>query len=67
MSKYFLDVETRYIDMEKLALALVVVSRKLCPYFHAYVIKILTNYLLKQVLLKLNASGRLLKLAIELG
>ena len=29
MSKWFLDVETRYLELEKLALALVVASKKL--------------------------------------
>ena len=52
--------------MEKLALALVIASRKLRPYFHSHTIRLLTNYLLRQVLQKPNASGRLLKWAIEL-
>ena len=53
--------------MEKLALALVVASRKLRPYFHSHTIEVLTNYPLKQVLQKPDSSGRLLKWAIELG
>ena len=53
--------------MEKLALALMVFSRKLRSYFHAYPIKVLTNYPLRQVLQKPKASGKLLKWAIELG
>ena len=61
MSKRLLDVETRYLKLEKLALALVVVSRKLRPYFHAHSIEVLTNYPLRQVLQKPEASGRLLK------
>ena len=50
VSKRLLDAETRYSELEKLALALVVVSRKLRIYFHAYLIKVLTNYLLRQML-----------------
>ena len=50
VSKRLLDVETRYLDSKKLALALVIASRKLRPYFHAHLIKVLTNYLLHQVL-----------------
>ena len=42
-------------------------SRKLRPYFHAHLIKVLTNYPLRQVLQKSEASCRLLKRAIELG
>ena len=66
MSKRLLDAETRYPELEKLALALVVVSRKLRSYFHAHSIEVLTNYPLYQVLQKPKASGRLLKWAIEL-
>ena len=62
-----LDAETRYPELEKLALALVVVSRKLRSYFHVHPIKVLTNYPLRQVLQKLEALGRLLKWAIKLG
>ena len=50
-----------------LALAFVVASRKLRPYFHARSIEVLTNYLLHQVLQKPEASGKLLKWTIELG
>ena len=67
MSKRLLDAETRYPELEKLALALMVVSRKLSPYFYAHSIEVLTNYTLSQVLQKSKASSRLLKWAIELG
>ena len=53
--------------MDKLALALVITTRKLRPYFHSHPVRVLTNYPLRQVLQKLNASGRLLKWAIELS
>ena len=67
VSKKVLDAKTRYPELEKLALALVVASRKLRHYFHLHSLKVLTNYLLSQVLQKLEASCRLLKWAIELG
>ena len=67
MSKRLLDAETRYLELENLALALVVLSRILRPYFHAHSIEVLTNYQLSQVLQKPEALGRLLKWAIELG
>ena len=66
VSKRLLDADTRYPELEKLALALMVASRKLRPYFHAHPIEVLTNYTLRQVLQKLEASGRLLKWVIEL-
>ena len=50
VSKKLLDVETRYPKLEKLALALIIASRKLRPYFYAHVIKMLTHYPLHQVL-----------------
>ena len=67
VSEKLLDAVTRYSELEKLALALMVASKKLGPYFHAHSIKVLTNYPLCQVLQKSEASGRLLKWAIELG
>ena len=67
MSKRLLDEETRYPKLEKLALALVVSSKKLRLYFHICSIEVLTTYPLHQVLQKPEASGRLLKWAIELG
>ena len=53
--------------MEKLALALIITSRKLRLYFHSHVIRVLTNYPLRQVLQKPNALSHLLKWAIELS
>ena len=67
ISKRLLEAKTRYLDLEKLALTLVVESRKLRPYFHTHSIKVLTNFPLYQVLQKPEASSRPLKWAIELG
>ena len=61
VSKRILDVETRYPELEKLALALVIISRKLSSYFHAHSIEVLTNYPLSQVIQKPKASRRILK------
>ena len=62
-----IDAETRYPDIEKLALALLIASRKLRQYFHSYTICVLTNYPLRQVIQKPDALGRLLKWAIKLS
>ncbi|XP_060969563.1 uncharacterized protein LOC133036821 [Cannabis sativa] len=67
VSKRLLDAETGYPQMEKLAFALVISSRKLRPYFQAHSIEVLTNYPLRQVLAKPETSGRLLKWAVELS
>ena len=38
VSKRLLDAETKYPELEKLALAFIMVSRKLRPYFHVHTI-----------------------------
>ncbi|KAM2145325.1 hypothetical protein ACFX1R_048887 [Malus domestica] len=43
-SKALQDAETRYSNIEKLALALVMSARKLLPYFQAHFIIVLTNH-----------------------
>ncbi|XP_060961981.1 uncharacterized protein LOC133032149 [Cannabis sativa] len=53
--------------MENLAFALVISSRKLRPYFQAHSIEVLTNYPLRKVLAKPEASTRLLKWSVELS
>ena len=49
VSTRLLVAETRYPELEKLALALVVASRELRSYFHVNHIKVLTNHPLHQV------------------
>ena len=67
ISKRLINAENRYPEMEKLTLGLVIASRKLRLYFHSHTIRVLTNYPLRQVLQKPDASGCLLKWAIELS
>ncbi|KAK4403033.1 hypothetical protein Sango_1044000 [Sesamum angolense] len=50
-----------------MALALVTTTRKLCPYFFSYPIGVRTDTPLKQVLGRFEASGKLVKRAIELS
>ena len=38
INKWLIDVEIGYPEMDKLALALVIASRKLRPYFHSHTI-----------------------------
>ncbi|KAL2247787.1 UNVERIFIED_CONTAM: hypothetical protein Sindi_2631000 [Sesamum indicum] len=59
--------ESRYSEMEKLALALVVTARKLRPYFQSHKVVVLTNHPLKHLMSRPEASGRLIKWAVELG
>jgi ribonuclease HI len=66
-SKAFQGAEERYPAMEKLALALVVATRKLQPYFQAHTIIVLTNHPLYKAISKPDATGRLIQWAIELS
>ncbi|KAM1815906.1 hypothetical protein ACFX12_000374 [Malus domestica] len=56
-SKTLQDVETRYSNIEKLALALVMSARKLSLYFQAQSIIVLTNHPLRQILQSPDTSG----------
>ncbi|CAL9025660.1 unnamed protein product, partial [Prunus brigantina] len=67
VSKALQSAELRYPPLEQLALALVVSTRRLRLYFQAHEITVLTNQPLRQVLQKLETSGRLVKWEIELG
>jgi ribonuclease HI len=67
ISRALRGAEQRYMQMEKMAFALTIASRKLRPYFQAHTIKVLTEYPLKKVLRKLDLSGRLVNWAIELS
>ncbi|KAL2239143.1 UNVERIFIED_CONTAM: Retrovirus-related Pol polyprotein from transposon, partial [Sesamum indicum] len=67
VSKMLQGAELRYTEMEKLALALVVTARKLRPYFQSHKVIVLTNYPLKHIMSRPEASGRLIKWTVELG
>jgi hypothetical protein len=66
VSKALHRAEERYPQIEKLAFALVMASRKLRPYFQDHTIRVLTEYPLRKVMQKLDLSGRLANWAIEL-
>ena len=56
VSKTLLGVESRYLPLEKLVLALVMVSRKLVHYFRAYTIHVLTDHQLKTLLRRVDTN-----------
>ena len=66
VSKSLEDVETRYNHLEQVALALRVATNKLCPYFQAHPIVVLTDLLLRSTIHKPDLSGRMARWAIEL-
>lgn len=67
VSKFFNATKLKYIEIEKYLYALVIIARKLRPYFHAHSITFLTNKSLKHFLMKPNFSGRIIKLSIKLS
>ncbi|XP_074328066.1 uncharacterized protein LOC141665978 [Apium graveolens] len=67
VSQVLKDVETRYPNLEKFALALVHSSRKLRQYFQGREIRVITNQPLRKIIHKPDASGRLVNWAIELS
>ncbi|XP_058217346.1 uncharacterized protein LOC131328417 [Rhododendron vialii] len=66
-SKTLLLAQTRYLPLEKLALALVSAARKLLPYFQSHTIIVLTKHLLKSLFRKADLSNRVSKWAVELA
>ena len=66
VSKHLLDAELRYPELGRLALALIVSTKKLRHYFLAHTVVVFTNHLMKQVMRRPEASGRLVKWTVEL-
>ncbi|KAK0583819.1 hypothetical protein LWI29_003474 [Acer saccharum] len=66
VSRSLNKTEKNYNQLEKLAFALVVVARKLHPYFQAHSIAVLTNLPLWQFMQRPNVSGKLVSWALEL-
>ncbi|GJR66436.1 reverse transcriptase domain-containing protein [Tanacetum coccineum] len=67
VSRVLQGTKLNYSELEKLILALVHAARRLRRYFQAHPIKVLTDKPIKQILTRLEKSGRIAKWAIELG
>ena len=59
ISRVFQGAEERYPQMEKLAFALIMVARKLKPYFQAHTIIVLTDRPLRRVMSSFEAARRM--------
>ena len=57
ISKTLVNVETRYLPLEKLVLTLVHATRKLSHYFQAYSIYVLIGYPLQLLLKRFDFTG----------
>ena len=64
--KHLLDAELRYPEFERLALAFIVSTKKLRHYFLTHPVIVFINHPMKQLLRRPDASGRLVKWAVEL-
>ncbi|XP_024011258.1 uncharacterized protein LOC112086525 [Eutrema salsugineum] len=67
ISQTLTDAETRYPQIEKVALAVVVSARKLRPYFQSHSSVVFATLPLRSILHSPSQSGRLAKWAIELS
>ncbi|GKE40151.1 reverse transcriptase domain-containing protein [Tanacetum coccineum] len=61
------EAERNYAPLEKLALCLLHLSRRLRRYFEAHHIKVITDQPIKQILNKSEVFGKLAKYTVELG
>jgi len=59
VSKVFQGAELRYQKIERMALAVIATSRKLCPYFQSHKIVVKSNYPIKSVMSKPYLAGRM--------
>ena len=67
VSKMLTNAEARFTEFEQISLALEMAAKKLHPYFQAHTIIVLTSYLIRAILHKPDASGRILKCDVELS
>lgn len=61
------DVETRYLPLEEMALAMVHAIRKMSHYFQACMVWVLIDYPLQSLLRRLDFTERIAKWGMRLG
>ncbi|GAA0149403.1 hypothetical protein LIER_08584 [Lithospermum erythrorhizon] len=66
ISRVMRGAKTRYPQTRKLVFSLIVVARKLKPYFEAYPVEVITDQPLQQISENPSWLGRIVKCAIEL-
>ncbi|GKC52840.1 reverse transcriptase domain-containing protein [Tanacetum coccineum] len=67
VSRTLNEAERNYTPMEKLALSLIHMTRRLRRYFKAHPIKVIIDQLIKNILNNTETLGKLAKYAVELG
>jgi hypothetical protein len=67
VSKVLYEAKTRYLETHKLLYVVLVASRKLCQYFQAHRVVVVTSFPLRAILHNSNAIGNIVKWAAELA
>ncbi|GJY61731.1 reverse transcriptase domain-containing protein [Tanacetum coccineum] len=67
VSRTLNEAERNYAPMEKLAISLIHMTRRLRRYFEAHPVKVITDQPIKNILNNTETSGKLAKYAVELG
>jgi hypothetical protein len=67
ISEVLHEVKIRYLEVHKLLYAIIIASKKLCHYFHAHKISVVSSYPLRAILHNANATGNIAKWATELA
>ncbi|XP_014498932.1 uncharacterized protein LOC106760004 [Vigna radiata var. radiata] len=67
VSRSLKDTEIRYQKLEKVALSLLYVARRLRPYFQGYQVIVRTDYPIAKILRKPDLAGRMIGWSVELS
>ncbi|XP_014499228.1 uncharacterized protein LOC106760287 [Vigna radiata var. radiata] len=67
ISRVLKELETRYQQLEKIVLALVIATRRLRPYLQGNQVIVRTNYPISKILRKPDLAGRMIGWSIELS
>jgi hypothetical protein len=67
ISEILHEAKIRYLEVHKLLYAVLIASRKLCHYFQAHRISMVTSYPLRTVLYNPNMTSNIAKWAAELA
>jgi hypothetical protein len=67
ISEVLHEAKVRYLEVHKLLYAVLIASRKLCHYFQAHRISVVTSYPLRAILCNPNTTGNIAKWVVKLA